>query len=112
MSPVLNESFKKLSIALDNLKSLTCRICYAYNTQYWAYEEPDIEYTKEQIQEILMTQEYRKRDIPYPTNCDDNSLHRYYDSIDKDETDIVRYSNAVLTAYSIFRDAIKRELIV
>lgn len=112
VSPVLNESFKELSIALDNLKSLTCRICHAYNTQYWEYEEPDIEYTKEQIQEILMTQEYRKRDIPYPSNCDDNNLRKYYDAIEKDEKDIVKHSNDILTAYSIFRDAVKRELII
>lgn len=112
VSLVLNESFKELSIALDNLKSLTCRICHAYNTQYWEYEEPDIEYTKEQIQEILMTQEYRKRDIPYPSNCDDNNLRKYYDAIEKDEKDIVKHSNDILTAYSIFRDAVKRELII
>ena len=44
----------KLAIALDELKSLTCQICSAYNTQYWNYEEPEKEYTQEQLKEIWM----------------------------------------------------------
>ena len=59
-----------------------------------------------------MTQEYRKRDIPNPSNCDDKNLRKYYDAIEKDEKDIVKHSNDILTAYSIFRDAEKRELII
>ena len=50
----------KLAIALDRLTSLTCQICRAYNTKYWKYEEPENEYSQEQLKEIWMSQEYRK----------------------------------------------------
>lgn len=108
----LNNSFSKLSEALDNLKSLTCRICHAYNTQYWKYEEPETEYTHEQLKDILMTQEYRKRNIPYPDNATSENIRECYDAIDDDERNIIQLSNNVLEAYNAFRGDIKRELVI
>ena len=108
----LNDSYMKLSIALDELKSLTCQICSAYNTQYWNYEEPEREYTKEQLKKIWMSQEYRKREIPYPDNDTPENIRKYYDANNKDERDIIEYSNNVLKAYRAFRDSVKRELVI
>lgn len=108
----LNESFSKLAKALDGLKTLTCRICIAYNTKYWEYEEPEKEYTQGQLKDILMTQEYRKREIPYPDDDNDENIRGYYNRIDNDETDIIKYSNNVLDAYMAFREEVKRELII
>lgn len=112
INPHLNECFKNLSQALDNLNLLACRICVPYKSESWEYENPDIEYTKEQSYEILMTQEYRKRNIPYPDDDNYENLRKYYDAIDKDELDIVKYSDDVINAYTLFRDAIKQELII
>lgn len=108
----LNDSFMKLIITLDELKSLTCQICNAYNTQYWQYEEPEKEYTQEQLKEIWMSQEYRKREIQYPDNDTTERLRKYYETVEKDEQNIVKCSNNVLKAYSDFRENIKRELII
>lgn len=108
----LNDSLMKLAIALDELKSLTCQICSAYNTQYWNYEEPEKEYTQEQLKEIWMSQEYRKREIRYPDNDTSENLRKYYDAVDRDEKNITEYSDNVLKAYIAFRDDIKRELII
>ena len=108
----LNESFSKLAKALDDLKTLTCRICIAYNTKYWEYEEPEKEYSHEQLKDILMTQEYRKREIPYPDDDNDENIREYYNKIDNDETDVIKYSNNVLDAYMAFREEVKRELII
>ena len=102
----------KLVITLDELKSLTCQICNAYNTQYWQYEEPEKEYTQEQLKEIWMSQEYRKREIQYPDNDTTEGLRKYYETVEKDEQNIVKCSNNVLKAYSDFRENIKRELII
>ena len=99
-------------MALGELKSLTCQICSAYNTQYWNYEEPEREYTKEMLKEIWMSQEYRKREIPYPDNDTSENLRKYYDAVDRDEKNITEYSDNVLKAYIAFRDDIKRELII
>lgn len=112
ISTNLNDSFMILATALDELKSLTSQICCAYNTQYWSYEEPGNEYTQEQLKEIWMSQEYRKREIQYPDNDTSENLRKYYDAVDKDEKNIVEYSNNVLKAYKTFRDDIKRELII
>ena len=108
----LNDSYMKLTIALDELKSLTCQICSAYNTQYWNYEEPERAYTQEQLKEIWMSQEYRKRKIPYLDNDTPENIRKYYDANNKDERDIVEYSNNVLKAYSAFIDSVKRELVI
>lgn len=108
----LNDSYIKLSKALDDLKSLTCQICRAYNTEYWEYEEPENEYTQEEMRDILMTQEYRKREIPYPDNDNSDEIRKYYDAIDNDERNILELSNNVLKAYTIFRDYIKKTLII
>lgn len=108
----LNDSLMKLAIALDELKSLTCQICSAYNTQYWNYEEPEKEYTQEQLKEIWMSQEYRKQEIRYPDNDTSENLRKYYDAVDRDEKNITEYSDNVLKAYIAFRDDIKRELII
>jgi hypothetical protein len=108
----LNDSYTKLSKALDDLKSLTCQICRAYNTKYWEYEEPENEYTQEELRDILMTQEYRKREIPYPDNNNSDEIRKYYDVIDNDEREIREVSDNVLRTYTIFRDCIKKELII
>lgn len=108
----LNNKFAELAKALDDLKSLTCRICRAYNTKYWEYEDPEIEYSKEQLRNILMSQEYRKREIAYPDNDASENIRKYYDQIDKDEKDIITYSNNVLKAYSNFRHSVKQELVI
>lgn len=108
----LNESFSKLAKALDDLKTLTCRICIAYNTKCWEYEEPEKKYSQEQLKDILMTQEYRKREIPYPDDDNDENIREYYSKIDNDETDVIKYSNNVLGAYMAFREEVKRELII
>ena len=100
----LNDSYIKLSKALDDLKSLTCQICRAYNTKYWEYEEPENEYTQEELREILMTQEYRKREIPYPDNNNSDEIRKYYDVIDNDEREIREVSDNVLRTNTIFRD--------
>ncbi len=108
----LNDSFIQLSSALDDLTTLTCRICHVHNTKNWEFEKPDVEYTPEQIHDILMTQEYRKRNIPYPDNGDDAAVRKYYETIDEDERDIAKYSNNILEAYKNFRDNIKRILVI
>ena len=59
-----------------------------------------------------MTQEYRKREIPYPDNDNSDEIRKYYDAIDNDERNIVELSNNVLKAYTIFRDYIKKTLII
>ena len=91
---------------------MTCRICIAYNTKYWEYEEPENENTQGQLKDILMTQEYRKREIPYPDDDNDENIRGYYNRIDNDETDIIKYSNNVFDAYMAFREEVKRELII
>ena len=108
----LNDNFMKLAKALNELKLLTCQICSAYNTQYWSYDEPEKEYTQEQLREIWMSQEYRKREIPYPDNDTPENIRKYYDASDKDEKDIIEFSNNVIEAYSAFRNSIKQELII
>ena len=108
----LNDSYIKLAKALEELKSLTCQICRAHNTEYWEYEEPENEYTQEELRDILMTQEFRKREIPYPNNNNSDEIRKYYDAIDDDERNIVEFSNNVLKAYTIFRDYIKKTLII
>lgn len=39
-------------------------------------------------------------------------LRKYYETVEKDEQNIVKCSNNVLKAYSDFRENIKRELII
>lgn len=112
ISTSLNDSFSKLVGALDELKSLTCRICSPYNPKNWEYEDPDKDYTLEQMKDILMTQEYRKRKISYPADDTEENIRKYYKQIDEDETNISKISDNVLKAYSSFRDAIKHELVI
>ena len=59
-----------------------------------------------------MSQEYRKRKIPYLDNDTPENIRKYYDANNKDERDIVEYSNNVLKAYSAFIDSVKRELVI
>lgn len=111
ISPVLNGAFSKLVDSLDALRSLTIKVCREYNTLHWEYME--IEYTTEQIKDILMTQEYRKRDIPYPENeHDENAIRKYYNIIENDEKEIFQTADAVIKSYSEFRSIVKRELLV
>ena len=70
------------------------------------------EYSQEQLKDILMTQEYRKREIPYPDDDNDENIREYHNKIDNDETDVIKYSNNVLGAYMAFREEVKRELII
>lgn len=45
IQPIIGSKNKKISLQKDKL-------------QYWKYEEPETEYTHEQLKDILMTQEY------------------------------------------------------
>lgn len=112
ISKDLNDCFTKLRMALDELDTLTCQITAGYNMEKWLCEEPGSEYTKEQLREIWMTQEYRKREIPYPDKSGDDAVRKYYDTINKDEQDIIRCSNKVLNTYKVFREQVKRELVI
>lgn len=112
ISPCLNDGFAKLVDSLDKLKSLTRRICVGYNLHYWKFEEPNIDYTPEQIKELLMTQEYRKRDIPYPNNQYKDAVMKYDEAVDNDIRDIQNVANDVITSYTEFRVAVKQELAI
>ena len=57
-----------------------------------------------------MSQEYRKRKIPYPDNDTSENIRKYYEANDNDKDE--KDSNNVLKAYSAFRDSIKRELVI
>lgn len=108
----LNESFMRLVNALEELNLLTCKICNAYNTKSWSYEEPEKDYTFEELKEIWMSQEYRRREIPYPDDNTSENIRKYYDAIEKDDMDIAKFSDDVITAFRDFRDDIKRELFI
>ena len=112
ISSVLNETYLNLSKAIDELEDVIIPILNPFRTDQWIVEEPDVEYSQEELRIIQESQKYMKREIPYPDN---ESEEAYRDYINKVHQDILVISNAcsnVLQAYTVFRDSVKKVLFV
>ena len=107
----LNATFNLFIIALDGMITEFTTLFNPVDFG-WEYEDPDLEYTEEELERILRTQRYRMREPEYPQYDTDEKLRKYYKTIDDNIAKINYHCNNVLNCFTTFRDAVSRLLFV
>jgi hypothetical protein len=108
----LNEKYQILSESINNLYKNIGGIIFSSQSPDWRIVEPDKIYTQEEVQRILETQEYVKKEIPYPNEDSEENLRKYFDQIELIESTIVKSCENVLEKYQEFRVAVKQNLVI
>jgi hypothetical protein len=112
INSILNEKYQILSESINNLYKNTGGIIFSSQSPDWRIAEPDKNYTQAEIKEILESQEYVKKEIPYPKEDSDVNLRKYFDQNESIEMTIIKSCETVLEKYHEFRMAVKQILII
>lgn len=107
----LNETYIFFTNALDEM--ITEFISLFNPIEYGReYEEPDQEYSREELERILRTQKYKMREPDYSKYSSSGKEIEYYRIIDGNIAKINYHCNNVLKCFTSFREAISRLLFI
>ena len=107
----LNSTYKVFTIALDDM--ITEYITLFNPVDFGReYEDPDLEYTEEEMERILRSQRYKMREPEFPQYDTDEKVKKFYKTIDDNIAKINSHCYNVLKCFTAFRDAVSRLLFV
>ena len=107
----LNDTYKTFTAALDEM---TTEFISLFDPVEYGreYEDPDHEYTQDELYKILCSQRYKMREPDYSKYSSGGKEIEYYRIIDSNIAKINYHCNNVLKCFTSFRDAISKLLFI
>ena len=107
----LNTSYQTFTNSLDAM--ITDFISLFNPVDFgWKFEDPNRNYTQDEMDEILRTQRYKMRELDYPSSGSDEQIRAYYKNIEDDIEKISFHCKNVMNCFTAFRGAISRILFI
>lgn len=105
----LNTAYQTFANALDEMITDFCTLFERIDFGY-TYEDPERNYSQDEMNEILRTQRYKMREPDYPNCGSDEQVREYYKTIEDNTARINNLCNNVIKCFTAFRDSIKKTL--
>ena len=107
----LNVTYREFTISID--KMITDFMTLFNPVDFGReYEDPDLEYSEEEMERILHSQRYKMREPEYPQIDTNEKVRKYYKTIDDNIAKINFLCINVLKCFTSFRDAVSRLLFI